>query len=711
MSEPLFALDIGTRKVTGILAVAGDNCLDILDTCTIEHKSRPMLDGQVQNIAEVAAVVLQVKRELESRSGRKLDQAAVAVAGRNLQTYRCGCSRNFDVPEQVSAGLISQLELEAIDGLHGRLKSSLSSQYCVGYTPVWYEVDGVRLKTPAGHSARSIGVELIVTFLPRVVLDSIFAVMRSAGLKVSGITLEPIAAMQAIIPQDMRHLNIVLVDIGAGTSDIAIAKDGLVHAFGMVPEAGDEITEAISRGLLVDFQTAERIKRTFEPKGPVRFRDIWHREHAVDGARIAELTGPAVRRLAEAVASCALELNAGIPQAVVIVGGGSRVAGLQQELARSFGMSEGSIGIRLPSMIEGLVDRTAALGGPEAVTPVGIAMICAQSRGVRFVSLEVNGKNVFMLDFRQKKDLFGALVLSGCIDEKKLHPRPGMALSASVNGEYRTVKGGLGSPAVLLRNGKPAASLDEPVEDGDRIEVVPAVDGLDARAKVRDLVECAEVPFLFNGKAVCVLPPVSLNGMPARMDADVPDRARIDAPGLTLRSALVQLGVSVQELSQRQVLVTVNDAPRVLTQRNFTLTVDGEDADLDAPVIAHSRVDFCRQTPTAYRIKDIVSVGRQERLVTISVNGEPLVAPVKTVQVTMNGQEVSCEEFIIDRADIRVQPLEQRCLQLSDIFNYIPFDARQGAGKRLCILVDGQPAGFTTAVRDGASVRVFFQQR
>lgn len=85
-----------------------------------------------------------------------------------------------------------------------------------------------------------------------------------AGLNVANMTLEPIAAIQVAIPEMYRMLNIALVDVGAGTSDISITKDGSIIAFGMIPMAGDALTETIARHCLVDFGTAEQIKKMRE---------------------------------------------------------------------------------------------------------------------------------------------------------------------------------------------------------------------------------------------------------------------------------------------------------------------------------------------------------------------------------------------------------------------------------------------------------------
>lgn len=91
-------------------------------------------------------------------------------------------------------------------------------------------------------------------------MDGLYAAVGMAGLTVANMTLEPIAAINVAIPENYRLLNIALVDIGAGTSDISVTRDGSIIAYGMIPLAGDEITELIVQSYLVDFNTAEQIK-------------------------------------------------------------------------------------------------------------------------------------------------------------------------------------------------------------------------------------------------------------------------------------------------------------------------------------------------------------------------------------------------------------------------------------------------------------------
>lgn len=94
-----------------------------------------------------------------------------------------------------------------------------------------------------GHKAEVISEDIIVTFLPEDVVDGLYSAVAQAGLEVANMTLEPIAAIDVAIPESFRMLNIALVDVGAGTSDISVTKDGSIIAYGMIPLAGDELTE------------------------------------------------------------------------------------------------------------------------------------------------------------------------------------------------------------------------------------------------------------------------------------------------------------------------------------------------------------------------------------------------------------------------------------------------------------------------------------
>ncbi|MCM8801408.1 MAG: rod shape-determining protein [Candidatus Omnitrophica bacterium] len=708
MNKEIFALDIGTRKVMGIYAHKTEECLEILEVEVLEHPNRAMFDGQIHSIEEVTKTVKNIKGNLESRLGKPLKQVGVAIAGRNLITYRKKITHEFDQEQDIDQDTVRNLELEAVDKMILETGARFKQFYCVGYSPVYYQLDGVRLSSLVGHRGRAITIEIIVTFLPRIALDSMLAVLKKCDLDLVNITLEPISAINAIIPSDMRNLNLLLVDIGAGTSDLALTKEGVIFGYGMVPEAGDEITERISEILLVDFPTAERIKRSLDKADSLEYEDIWGRQHKIDTATLKDSLLSHVKQLAENIAKEAIELNGGVPQAVVIVGGGSLTFGLIQELAYSFGLPLDKVGIRLPSMIKGIKDLTNKLTGPEAVTPIGIALMTANSSGLHFIDVEINKRKIRMLDFYQKKDIMSALTLAG-IDEKKLYPHPGLALSLEVNGELKVIKGTLGEPAKIFLNGKPITSLSDKIEDGDVIEVEEAQPGKDAFAFIKDVVDIKFVEVFFNGQNLKIIPSITMNEQKVDLDTPVVDRANIKIHPVKIRDLLNFCGIDLEKLIEKQILINVNGNPKVLTQRSFTLSLNGLSASLDAELKPYDVVEFAQDTPTFYRIKDVIDLPQDNQSIRINVDGRDINIEFSPVEIFMNGRQVKPDEFLIDGADIRVYNLKERRILLSEIFRYIDLDLESARGKRLRILVNDSPAGFTTHLTEGAKVRILFE--
>lgn len=710
-SEEIFALDIGTRKVMGIIARRQEEFLEILDAEVIEHTSRAMLDGQIHSIEEVARTVNKIKACLETRSNRKLKDVGVAVAGRNLLTFKSKAARDFEFEQEITPAMVRGLELQAVEAILSDNQQDVSRFYCAGYSPVYYELDGTRISCLSGHRGKAIACELIVTFLPRIVLESMFAVLKKAGLEASNITLEPIAAFNAIIPPEIRNLNIALLDIGAGTSDLALTKDGHIFAYGMVNEAGDEITECVSELLLVDFCAAETIKRSLDKPGAIEYKDIWGRPHTIEPEKVIELLSERIKKLAESVAQKTLALNGTPPQAVVAVGGGAQTVNLIRELALALGLGQERAGLRLPSAIKNIKDASQKLTGPESITPIGIALMTASSWGLRFIEIEVNLKKFRMLDFHQKKDIISALTLSGAINHKRLYPKPGMAITCTVNGELKIIKGSLGEPARITLNGNPVSSLAQIIKDGDILTFEEASPGKDAFCRIKDLSAVKTSTISFNREIIEVNPSLLMNGKEADLDTAVSDRADIRILPLTVKDALRHNGLDVESFSERQILVNINGNPRMLTQRNFTLTLNGKSAGLDAELKPNDVIAFSQEIPTFYKIKDVVNIPEGTRTMHITVSGKEIDMLIEPAQIFMNGRMVSPDEFLIDGAEIKVYILKEQQILLSEIFRYIDFNPNEALGKRMKIMVNDMPAGFTTPLSEGSRVRISFEDR
>jgi len=710
-SPIIFALDIGTRKVMGIAARQTGEGLEILASRTIEHTARPMLDGQIQNIEAVAKIVLQIKNSLEEHLGLKLTTAGVAVAGRDLITHRSKARRDFELEEEITLEIIKELELEAVDDILSDPRKNSANFYCAGYSPVYYELNGAKIQHPLGHRGKEVSCEIIVTLLNRSVLDSMFSVLAKAGLTPVNLTLEPIAAINAIVPPELRHLNIALVDIGAGTSDLALTQEGFIYAYGMVPMAGDEISEGISQALLTDFLTAENIKRSIDLKDKIEYEDIWGRKQEITSQQAKDKTSASVKKLAQVIAENALALCAQKPEAVIVVGGGSLTFNLIPELAESFGLPIDRVGSRLPQAIKSLKNLPPQLNSPEAVTPLGIALMTAQSQGLNFIEIEVNRKKFRLLDFKQKKDILGALTLSGVINNKRLYPKPGAALSCYVDGELRFIKGSLGQPARITLNGKETASLSGIINSGDKIEFQEAINGENGSSTLKDLLNLKPAEITFNRQAGSYLPAITVNGQKAPSGQAVMERSDIRILNLKAKDILESHAIDTQTLSERQVLVNINGHPKVLTQSNFSLRLNSQPCALESEVKNGDAIDFSLTQPTHYKIKDVIKIPERIHSLRIRVGEKDIEVPVAPLQIFMNGREVSPEEFLIDAAEIKTFHLKEETVMLSEIFRYIDFNPQAALGKKMRILVDDEPAGFTTPLSEGVRVKILFENR
>ena len=397
----IFALDSGTRTVVGILAERDGDGYKLIDMETRAHESRSMTDGQIEDIDAGAAVVNSVRSELEKRQSVKLQKVCVAAAGRALRTLRH--KSDFDVSGRrvISAGDISAAELEAVRSTEEQFtgENGNGSFYCVGHSVISLELDGYKVSKPEGHRGNTLTTEVIAAFLPAYVVESLCAAVDAAGLETAGLTLEPIAAINAVVPKELRLINIVMCDIGAGTSDVAASRDGSIVAYGMATVAGDEITESLMKQLLVDFSEAERIKTSPAPQ--TEYTDILFMKHTITAEQVSELLRPAAEQLAQAIADEILAANGGAPQAVFLVGGGSRLAGLPEMVAQRLGMPPQRVAAGTREMIRGISAPKNIVIGAEHATPIGIAITSSDGVKYDFTTMTLNGRKIRALDTRR----------------------------------------------------------------------------------------------------------------------------------------------------------------------------------------------------------------------------------------------------------------------------------------------------------------------
>lgn len=502
----VFGLDIGTRSIVGTVGYReNDHNFTVAAICVKEHDTRAMLDGQIHDIGKVSESIAFIKKELEKELDVTLTDVCIAAAGRVLKTITVRADYEFQTETYVTDVHIHSLDLLAVEKAYDNIREEMQKEnidfYCVAYTPVHYYLNDYPILKLDDHKANKISVELLATFLPEEVIDGLYSAVEKAGLQVANLTLEPIAAINIAIPEKFRMLNIALVDVGAGTSDISITRDGSIIAYGMIPYAGDELTEAIMQKFLVEFSVAEKIKLACLKKKTVTYKDIMGISHKTSIEEVKEALQDTVSFITKNIADKIIELNGGkTVSAVFVVGGGGKIPGFVETLAHNLELSKERVALRGEEVLREVHFLPEKIKkDPLLVTPIGICLNYYEQKN-NFIFVNVNGERIKLYD-NNKLTIVDAAIQFGFPNEK-LFPRRGKAVQYTVNGQTRMTRGELGEAAVVKLNGK-ETGINTPIVQNDKIEILESTTGKDAEIFISQLPEYqSTIEFQFNNKKI-----------------------------------------------------------------------------------------------------------------------------------------------------------------------------------------------------------------
>ena len=512
--KPVFGLDIGTRSLVGTVGAREDeHTFKVYAIAQAEHETRAMLDGQIHDIPKVSESIRKMKKKLETELGKELTEVSIAAAGRVLKTVKVKPFIEFTEETIIHDDEIHTLEMLGVEEAYKTIRASEEKGndfYCVGYSVMHYYINGQQMVNLEEHKGTRIDAELIATFLPRDVVDDLYAAVENAGLNVANLTLEPIAAIDIAIPEKFRLLNIALVDVGAGTSDICITNDGCVIAYGMIPHAGDEITEIIARLCLVDFNTAEEIKRDLG-NPTVEFKDIMDITQTMNSEDILKTIAPTLNSITEEIAEKIKELNGGKSvSAVFVVGGGGKVKGFTEHIAEILGLQKERVALRGKEVLGEVefADENVEKD-PMLVTPIGICYSYYESRN-NFIYVTLNDTRIKLYD-NNKLTIYDVLSQDGFSNDD-LFPKRGKSINYTLDGTRRVERGEVGEPAEIKLNGN-IVSISKPISKNDVITIKPSTSGAPAKLLVNKIREM-DNPFhiIFNGKELSCPKLAEVNG-------------------------------------------------------------------------------------------------------------------------------------------------------------------------------------------------------
>ncbi|WP_102345255.1 cell division protein FtsA [Bacillus sp. Marseille-P3661] len=711
--SPIFALDIGTRSVVGIILEEKEGQYEILDIEWKEHDERAMLDGQIHDVISVSKLILDIKKKLESIYG-PLKKVSVAAAGRALKTRSVKVDLPISGKPLINKQDILHLELSAVQEAQIQLASENNSTqsvhyYCVGYSVLRYRLDGEEIGNLVDQQGEVASVEIIATFLPKVVVESLIAALTRADLEMGALTLEPIAAINVLIPTTMRRLNVALVDIGAGTSDIAITDQGTVIAYGMVPMAGDEITEAISDQYLLDFPLAEKAKRELYTESTIKITDILGFETEIQKTEVISSISDSIEKLAVAISDEILTLNnQKSPKAVMLVGGGSLTPDLPKMLAAHLNLPENRIAIRGIDAIQKLKLAEHISNGPELVTPIGIA-IAANLSPIHYISVTVNDRPVRLFDM--KKITVGDCLLSAGIEMNKLYGKPGAAIIITLNGRDITIPGLHGEPPTLLKEGK-NTTLDELVTPGDSITVEKGQDGQAAQIKIKDLIDEPPTKRIW------------INGLPFNIDLKITKKGKVLSKETILEDHDVidaTYPKNIQELFQflnhteglnsvEPFYIYYNREKTLLTGFGTKIYKNGIEVKPTTSIIDEDKIEIKKgKTPT---VKDLLESQGISMLYQIPIifNEKQLILQKPALDISRNQEQLNEESLLSIGDQINIIPRKVEPFIFQDIFRHVNISIPRFQTGNFKILRNGEETSFNQKLAPGDKLSIHWQQ-
>ncbi len=671
----VFGLDIGTRNVVGTVGYMKNGRFQAAAIVSKEHDTRAMLDGQIHDINKVGDTIRSVKHELEVCTGKKLKEVCIAAAGRVLRTVQVHEDVEFEGEVRVNAENIYSLELIAVEKAHKELnlKGEKYKFYCVGYTPVRYYLNDYAINNLDGHKAEKIGIDLLATFLPEEVVDGLYAAVDYAGLTVANLTLEPIAAMNVAIPEQYRLLNIALVDVGAGTSDICLTKDGSVVAYGMIPAAGDELTEIIAKEYLVDFASAEKIKLAAGKKKTITYKDIMGITHKLAAEEVHKLLDAQLTKIADDVADKICELNGDKPvSAVFVVGGGGKFPGFTDKIADRLKIAHERVAVRGEEVLTSIdfvtesVKKDALL-----VTPIGICINYYNQKS-NFIFATVNGERVKLYD-NNHLSIVDAVMQSGMPNES-IFPRRGKELSFTVNGKSRLVRGSTGDAASILLNGR-ESSMNARIAHNDQIEIRESTAGEAGHITIGELEEYkSTVNFVVNDKLIVCPKFAYVNGELKGADYDI-------KPGDDI---IMENYYTVKQLF---------DFMDVSTQ-GITILVNNVEAEADTIVYENFNVTYHEAEPEE-SVEQLKQTGIQAKSTPENEAQPEEAAEPVSITISVNNSSV-------------VLSGKSR-YTFVDVFDFYPFDLKTPGGTELITTLNGEKVPFTAPVSAGDKIELYWR--
>jgi cell division protein FtsA len=367
----IVGLDIGTSKIVTIVAeVKPEGTLEVIGVGM--HESSGMKKGMVVNIDASVGAIQRSLGDAELMADCKITEVYTGIAGGHIRSSNANGMVKIKDKEVIQADIDRVVETASSISLPGdqQILHILEQEFCI---------DGQEgIKKPLGMSGMRLEVEVHIVTGAVAAVQNIMKCVHRVGLDVNAMILQPLASSRAVLAEDEKELGVCLVDIGGGTTDVAIFTGGAIRHTAVIPIAGDQITNDIAMALRTPTKDAEDIKikygcalRQLADEAPIEVPGVGERGvRTLSRQTLADVIEPRVEELYSLVQA---ELRRSgfedlLSSGIVITGGSSSMQGMVELGEEIFHMP---VRLGVPRYIGGLADVVKT---PRFATGVGLLL-------------------------------------------------------------------------------------------------------------------------------------------------------------------------------------------------------------------------------------------------------------------------------------------------------------------------------------------------
>ncbi len=399
-SDIIVSLDIGTTKICALIArVTPEGKIDVLGSGTAASKG--LMRGVIHNVPDAVKAIKEAVEKAEIQSGMRITKVVVGIAGQHIKCFK---HRNY-LTREINNFITTEDVDELIEQVHKIVLPH--GEKVIHVLPVTFKVNNDEgIINPVGMRCTSLEGDFLIVTGHKDSIENIGTCVEQAGLEIAGLILEPIASSISVLNQKEKDAGVALVDIGGGTTDIAIFHKGIIRHTAVIPFGGNSITEDVEEGCEVLSDDAELLKTKhgsslvldkFENviiTIPDRFGN--NQSHKVSMKNLALIIHARVDEILEEVyhhirkSDFENKLRAGI----VLTGGGSMLKNIEYHCKYLSGLRSRKGGVD-----HRLVNLREEINSPKFATAVGLAL-----KGIEllrdkkidpgFVTMELNHSNV-----------------------------------------------------------------------------------------------------------------------------------------------------------------------------------------------------------------------------------------------------------------------------------------------------------------------------